>query len=452
MLNLFRFAHARRGHIVRTLAEDSRRSFWAMADQGIVSAGNFAIGLYLARFFDQHHHVNALGDFGVVMGVVFFLRGVHAALVVYPLSVRGAVVDSMQLSVLATSAIWTTVISWPVQGALVIGAALLWKIGLPVGLWAACAMLVWQIQETLRRALMTHLRFRAAMLGDAIAYLGPFGAIVFIARHGDLPLWTIFATMALWSFVAALLQAAQVRLCRHAWSDVLDFPVQSWRLGRWVLLGSSISTLCTHTLFEWNMAFWLGTQQFGIFYALVSMVRLANPLAFAVASMVVPNAARTRREQGMHRAKRVMQRFTLLGALFLVPYLGLLLLSPRLSIMLFYGKGSEYLNYALVLRVLAGTIALSYLSICVAAFLNAVEHSRYSFIAQLYSATAFVVIAMPLTAIFGIAGAALGWLISQVTDVLANTYFVTRLTEDKRELPVELGAALTASFPAPRAS
>src|SRR5262245_41064431 len=112
LMNLFRFARTRRGHIVRTLAADSKRSFWAMADQGVVSAGNFLVGLLLARYFGQHRQIDVLGDFGLLMGVVFFLRGVHAALVVYPVSVRGAVVSADQLSAITTSALWATLMSW----------------------------------------------------------------------------------------------------------------------------------------------------------------------------------------------------------------------------------------------------------------------------------------------------------------------------------------------------
>jgi O-antigen/teichoic acid export membrane protein len=445
LVQLFRFAHARRGHIVRTLAADSKRSFWAMADQLLVSLGNFLLGLFLARHFDRHHDLQALGAFGLLMGVVYFLRGVHAAVVVYPLSVRGAVLNPQQLSGLSTWALAATAISWPVQAALVLGTAKLWGMGMQAGLWAAAAMLAWQVQETLRRSLMAHLRFRTATLGDAIAYLGPLAAVIFLGSRRELGLPTIFMAMAAASTLAALLQALQVRLARAAWLHLRDFSRQSWQLGRWVLLGSSLSNFFTHTLFEWNMAWWLGTEKFGIFYAIVSMVRLANPLAFAVASLVVPNAARVRRLHGMHHAKRVMQRFTLLGALGLIPYLGLLLLLPQTSIAMFYGQGSEYLGYGLTLRLLSVATALSYASICLSAFLNAVEHSRDSFVAQASCAAAFLLIAMPLTAVLGLAGAAMGWLIALAIDVAVNTYFIGRLPSEQRSAPqtstVTLGSA-----------
>ena len=123
------------------------------------------------------------------------------------------------------------------------------------------------------------------------------------------------------------------------------------------------------------------------------------------------------------------------------------LLAPKFSIGLFYGAGSEYLDYGMTLRLLSIATALSYLSICLASFLNAVQHSRYSFIAQACCAGAFVVIAMPLTALLGIVGAALGWLIALGIDVMVNTYFVMSVG-DEGSVDEESGAARVRSAPA----
>jgi O-antigen/teichoic acid export membrane protein len=448
LLSLYRFARSNRRRIVGALAADSKRSFWAMADQGVVSLGSFALNLLLARQFPMQGELNSLGSFGVLMGLGFFLRGVHAALVVYPLSVGGAVLEPARVGRLTTTALAGTLLGWPVMGALLVGAALVWQIGLVVGLWSAAAMLAWLIQETLRRGLMASLRFRQAVLGDCVAYLGPVGGVAWLAWRGPLALWMVFAALTAASMLAATIQAVQIGLARSGWLEFRAFAAESWRLGRWVLLGSGLSNFFTHTLFEWNLAWWLGKEALGVYYALSNLVRLANPVALAVASLVVPNAARVRRLEGLHRAKRLMQRFTLLGALALTPYLAMLLLLPHRAITLFFAADSTYLSHTLALRILALAAASSFCSICLASFLNAVERSRYTFIAQAASAVAFVGIAMPMTAMLGIVGAALGWLVAIGIEVAIEVWFIARLQDRPTMEPEGPGAAQVRSAPA----
>src|SRR5262245_14687257 len=196
--------------IARTLAADSKRSFWAMADQGVVSLGNFAVNLLLARYFAQRDDLSSLGSFGVLMGLVLFFNGIQAALVIYPLTVRGTSVGREQIGRMAGMSLVLTFLSWPLLGAGIIAAALLWSIDPVVGIWAAAAMLLWQLQETLRRGLMAHLRFRAVLPGDAVSYLGQMTIVGFLAWRGTLTLSSTFIAMAVTSGLGAVLQAAQL--------------------------------------------------------------------------------------------------------------------------------------------------------------------------------------------------------------------------------------------------
>src|SRR3954470_22240630 len=78
----FHHANARKGAVIRTLAADSKRSFWAMADQGAVSLGNFGVNVALAKSFASAGDLPSYGAYWVLMELMLFLLGLQGALVV----------------------------------------------------------------------------------------------------------------------------------------------------------------------------------------------------------------------------------------------------------------------------------------------------------------------------------------------------------------------------------
>src|SRR5262245_29068878 len=71
--HLFRNKRFQKEHVIRTIAHDTRRSFWALADQGIVSLGNFGMNIVLARHYAARDGLGEYGAFFVLMELMFFL-------------------------------------------------------------------------------------------------------------------------------------------------------------------------------------------------------------------------------------------------------------------------------------------------------------------------------------------------------------------------------------------
>ncbi len=424
--SLFHRAYSRRSHVVRALAEDSKRSFWALTDQGVVSLGNFGLNIVLARFFERGHQLGEYGAFWVFMELMILLNGVQGALLVYPMTVRGAVLDRLGLGRMTSQALSLTLLSGPLLALALALVALVAQVPVIVGLWAGAALLMWQVQETTRRALMAHLRFRAALWGDATSYLGQFLGVAILSYLNALSLQRTFQLMALTSAAAWAVQSTQLRLRGTTLAQVIHFARDSWGIGRWMLFGN-LTYFFNGALFNWNFAYWAGLEMLGVHYALMNLLRLANPLAVAIATLILPNAAKARSTQGMARAKIVTHRFTLLGALLMAPYLGVLLLWPGHSIAFAYGWGSAYLKYGGVVQISALAVALVYVATASGSLLNAVERSPQAFIGQGVYAVGFVAIVLPLTAVYGLWGAAWGWLVAAALRAVVNVYYVKRL-------------------------
>jgi O-antigen/teichoic acid export membrane protein len=403
--------------LLRALARTGRSSFWAMADQAVVSVGNFGIMAVLAKEFARRGAMGEFGSFGMLFELMWLLNAMHGALVAYPLSVKGAVADLAGMARLAGAAVVVTLLLGPLIGGstFVMAAA----ISTPsVALWAAIAAVVWQVQETTRRALLAELRFGAALWGDGIRYVGHVAFAWVLAARGELSLEGVFQTMVASAALGAALQMLQLRLRVPGPRVVADFARAAWEMGRWILAGNAASA-CIMPLSTINFRYWQGAEAVGIAFALNNLLRLTNPLMFTMASLITPHAARARATGGVGAAKRVLLKFGGFGALLLAPYLAVLVLFPHWCIRL--ATNPEYQQYWWVLVMSAVSQGLIYVGGVTGTFLNAVERNRQAFVGQAVYAVAFLVVGIPATALLpGIVGPALGVFVASALLVVIN--------------------------------
>lgn len=430
--------------MVRALAEDSKRSFWAMADQGAVSLGNFGLNIMLARHFELIGDLGSYGAFWVLMELMYFLNGIQSAILIYPLTVWGVALDRDELGRLTSRSLTLTLMAGPLLLLIMIATAMVAHVGLAVGIWAGAALVAWQLQELTRRALMAHLKFRAAFIGDAIGYLGQFAVIAGFSLWSTLDLQRTFQVITLTLVIACLVQAIQLGLRRTEWHDIFAFARRCWGTGKWILYGN-MTNVFSGALFNWNFAYWAGLERVGIYYGLINMTRPAHPLAFAVVTLITPTAAKALKTEGMGRAKRSALRFTLLGALMLAPYLGVLILFPTLSLNLVYHENSAYAPYKFLVQVSVVAVALVYVGMAAGAFLNGVERVRESFVGQVVYAAAYLLVVLPATARFGLHGAIIGWLVAAVLRAVVNGYFAIRARDPQSDPAVSHPQGISAA-------
>jgi O-antigen/teichoic acid export membrane protein len=392
------------------------KAFWALGDQGIVSLGNFITNLILA----QRLPLAELGLYGIVYELSLFLNSMQAAMILFPLNVKGAVAEEDFFTRLAGRSIICTLLLAPLLGLglLATGVAVRQPM---VGIWAMVALVVFQIQETLRRSLIIQMRFRGAMWGDAISYLGQGVALFTLAHLNMLTLTSAFQSFALTSALAAIVQWIQVRPHRATVAEAMMFARRSWGLSRWVLF-SNITGLFTGTLFYWNLAWWAGREMLGVAMALMNVVRIANPFMLAFGSMIAPAVARADGRVGMSGARRMFMTYGGIGLAGLILLFALPIAFPDPVLRVFYPRSAEnYLPYTAALRLMIITTLCIFVKDMVGVFFNAVQLPRFNFIGQATFTGVMVLVAMPLTARYHLMGLAVGGLIGCAVHASFNT-------------------------------
>jgi O-antigen/teichoic acid export membrane protein len=404
----------------RLRAAGLERGFWALLDQSAVSLGTFLTNIVLARTLPAAE----FGVYALIFGVVLFLNSLHSALVTYPLSVSGAATSDEDLRGLAGSSLrLTAMLALPLGAALLVAAGLVHRFELAP--WALGALLLWQLQETLRRSLMAHLRYREALRGDVVSYLGQAGLVWLFARSGLLPLEAVFSIMAASSAIAAAMQAMQLGLGAPPWRGPRGVASRYWGMGRWLLF-SNLINLITIIALPWVLAFFHGVRESAAFYALNTPLALANPVVYSISNLIIPAAARAHRQRGAGVARRIAASYAAQGGALILPYYGLLFAFPQETLSVFYGAGSPYLQLASVLRLLALSYAALYLVQVLGALLNGLELSRAVFWTQLANALVTLGVVLPLAAWGGIAAGLKGGILSALVQAIACASFLRR--------------------------
>ena len=407
-----------------------RRGIWALADQGVVSLGNCATSVILARSLS----VGQFGLFAILLEVMLFLNSLQAAVVIYPLSVKGAKLDANGLRRLAGACLLLTAIAGLPLGATLIGASGALRSGnLMMGILAACALLMWQAQETLRRAMMARGDFKGILPGDIISYTGQAIAVFVLAWMGGLTVNRTFAVMGLTSLLAVIVQALQIGIRLPQLREMPNIVRDFWKVGRWVLIGSLTAVITTLSL-SWTMAYFHGVDGVGQFQAMAGVLKLSNPLMLCLSGLIVPAAARALREGGLKMAEQVAFRYAINAAAFVAPYYAVLIVFPSFALRLFYGAHSPLVGLTNELRVFVLSYSVLFITQVIGCFLNGIEQSRRAFVAQIAQTAATILVALPLTALYGLPGLLVGWLASNV--VLAASY-VCILRRVERPDPME---------------
>lgn len=383
------------------------KGFWSLADQGVVSVGNFATNILLARNVVEYDY----GVFAILFGVMLFLNSIHTSFVSYPLSVKGATVELPGLQrFTGHSLLLTVLLSLPLMAAAAVAAVVLKRGDLVI--WLGGALLFWQVQETLRRALMAHLRYREAIWGDAIHFLGQSAVIFVFAWWGELNLHVAFVAMCLAAAAGAAIQAIQLGLQRIRRAEWVEFLRISWDLGRWMLLSSLVGVVSLQVV-PWVLAYFYGVDESGRLAAITTILGVIHPVLFGISSLIVPAASRALL-RGPRAAWRVGIKYTLLGSVLVAPYYLLVAAIPVVVLRVFYGTGSPYEDLTLALRMLVVCHAVDFLGTMLGGLLGGMGHSRWFFIANLAGMIATAAVSLPLTVLMGINGTLIGAIVAAV--------------------------------------
>jgi len=345
---------------LRGLIDRHRHAGWALADQAVVSGGNFATGILLARNFGPE----AFGVFVLLQAVLFYVNAFQVTLIFSPMLsaapqmeegrraayLRGLLALQLVLSVALAALVW--LLGW--------GAARLFPaaaVGRDVVLAVAAAILAFQLQEWLRRYYFVREDARSACLNDVISYGGQVAVLAWFCLHGDPGMAQVFWIIAATSALACTCGVAGGFIPRPAFTAIRGLLHDGWRTGRDYFVAWQMQWAGTQGILLVGAGL-VGTQAAGGVRAAQNIIGPLNIL-FQVMENVVPvKAARRYAEDGLPGLKAYLWRNTAWGSAFLLPLLLVLALWAEPLTRFIYGP--SYAAYAGLVIWQAGAMFLQF--------------------------------------------------------------------------------------------
>jgi O-antigen/teichoic acid export membrane protein len=423
---------------VRSVRKSS--SFWALSDQTITSGGTFFTKIVVMKAYSEN--VAEFAVYGLLVSTLELMTNLHASVVTYPLSVKGAPAPDAELRRLTSSSLLLTGF-WSIPLLLITAAAAIYLKHVWLFPSVALALLAGQMQETTRRAMMSHLKHHRAIIGDIISYLGQAAVVFALCYHRVPALHEVFLAMAGTSLLAALVQGAQLRITIPTADHVRQLGAAGWKLGRWLLLSNGLNFL-TIQLVGW-IVYSFHTKEFvAAFYALAMLMGVTHPVMFGISSLIVPGVAKLNHTAGPVAAGRYALKLGTLGLGLLAPFFTFLLIMPDVAIRLVSKSDSPFLEYTNELRLFVLQYLVVYATVVTTGYLNGVEFARFTFFGQFTNAASSVIFRLPVTAVCGMAAAVWSGAITYGLQLLVNVVGIRKVTRRRTEPQDEPVLALEA--------
>lgn len=384
---------------------------WTLFDQAVVSVGSFSVNIVLARLLPRSEY----GVFAAVLASLLLLQIVNVTVVLYPATIRlAAGNEGERAPLVAGTLLFTAATSLVLSASVVIGLLAFGESDLipEVVFWFAA----WQLQEALRRLLFAEFRYRAAVFGDALSYLGQAVGVALLVFAGRLALPAVFVVLGLTSLLGAVVQILQVGIPRTMPRHLLRKAAEFWTLGSWSLAGSIVSALRFQALF-WLVGMASGRADLAALQAVVNVVSVVNPVITGVCNIVPQTAARAARG-GLVSAWKATRTYVLFGLVPTSAYVIVAVAAPDWLMRIFYGAGSPYVGEGQAVRVMAVAIVLGYGGEMVCSFLHGLGAPRLAWLMNLVSLVVATCAFAVLQHQLGWYAAVVAWLLGQAIRLL----------------------------------
>ena len=386
---------------------------WALFDQVMVSGVNFLTGILIARYLGLEEY----GRFALAWMAVLFFNSFQQAGIIAPMMCFGplqvvedepayygaVVLQQLVWSLLCFVFLWTGVVlsewvvpQWGVQ-----------DLGLPL----AIALLAWELQDFLRRYFFVRGQGQLAFINDAISYLGQLIILAALFRWSRVETAGVLWLIALTSAVAVLAGACTMGPLRFSRKRLHIVTAQHWGNSKW-LVGSALIQWTSGNFFIVSLGAIAGAGPVGVLRAAQNIMGVTHILFQALENIVPSGAARALQANGHKGLSAYLWQVgglcTGATALFCL----LIALAPDWFFALFYGD--SYSGYGYLLYWFTPIYLLISIGLPLRAGLRAMNNTRPIFVAYVLMTVFTLLSATLLIQVYGIYGAMIGILITQL--------------------------------------
>lgn len=404
------------------------RSGIAVLDQGLIAGSNFVTGVLLARWLRPGDY----GAYALAYGLFLLLTLVYGSIVLEPMSVFGGatyqdcltgylrslfriyrVIATLNFVVLGASAL---VSQWLGAGDGLPGALA------GASLAAPCILFFWLVRCAF------YLKFSplGAALGSVLYSVLVLGGLAVVHARELISPFAAFLLMGLGALVTGALLLMYLKgILRDTGiaPSVLETWRKHWNYGRWALVSSIVSWVPAYIFYPLLGRF-SSMAQAGELRALMNFAMPLTQVQAALSMLLIPYAATTYARSGRAGAGALTMRITLLSALGSALYWVLPILFRKWAFHVVYSD--RYLAVVDLLPSVAVGAILWATAYGASIVLRAMESPESILAAYCFATATSVLVGVPATWRFGLAGAIWGINVSDGVAFIVAAYLLYR--------------------------
>lgn len=427
----------RRLPISRTRDLVHSNAIWGFADQGVISASNFAVTLILARALGP----DEFGLFVLAYLALMFINSAQGTLFAQPHNVLGATMGRQAYARYTTSTLMVLALFAAFLATILVTSAV---VAAQFGSTGAARLLLsltpvaffMQIQDFIRRTAYTRSKYKLAFWMSFLAYGGHAAMVVVFWRTGHLSVSVALLSMAL-AFVTSLLVGLYAMRSRFFWRPsreaIRQATTENWRFGRWLFGGS--------------LAYWLSSQMLPILVAGIvgpaataglrtaqNFVAPTHIVLRALETMAPSRASMEFQQNGYEGLQRYMVRIATPGMLILmVFFVPVAVFAQPITGLL---VGDQYVPYAWLVPIFVAAYFMEYLASVASIMLKVLHDAQAIMIAQGTSAALTLSLGVLIVWRFGLGGAAIGMIAHVViTNCILWSRVLSRRSDSQQSIP-----------------
>ena len=402
-----------------------RKGLIALADQAIVSAGNFFMGIIIGRTCSKDQY----GIYMLGFSIVLFFINLQTTLILSPYTVYSPrLKDAEHLQYTGSTLIHQLVLSLlSIIGLSACGLILSLNTSYGdlkniVCLLAIVIMFI-LLKEYVRGICFAGLQMETVLLLDIFGIAIQISCVLILAYFNLLSAYIAYLVIGIVSGIIALgwLISHKLLFSIRLKQSIYDFR-QNWSFAKWVF-ASNTTFLISSQLYPWFLAIFWGTSATGTFSACWSIIALINPLLLGIGNFLGPKMAhaRTKGVQELHHvANKATSYLTILTGLFVV----VMLLFGNQFVIFVYGV--KYAGNGAVVSILGLGILASAISVASSYGLWAMERSELNFQINLISLGVTLSFGLLLAKSLGPIGVAFGLLLGNTLVSTVRYYTFNR--------------------------
>ncbi|MBQ0799829.1 MAG: hypothetical protein KBT63_11145 [Porticoccaceae bacterium] len=399
----------------------------ALVDQAMVSGVNFLTGLLIARFLG----IEAFGVFTLVWMSVLFVNSIQMAMISAPMMTIGPKQSDTERpgyygAVVAQQLIFATVTSLLLWLGIVLSNLISpqWQVA-HLALPLAMSLFFFQNQDFLRRLFFAEARPLAALINDAVSYLGQISLLMLFFLRASPAAADVLWIIAISSALAVLVGLFQLDKLDFNTSQLWSVFENHWVLSKW-LTASAIMQWTSGNYFILTTGSLVGPVAVGALKATQNIIGVVHILFQGLENIVPSTASRHFMKDSLVGLKQYLLKVSFWGGGATVVIALAVSLSPDTLLRLIYGE--QYQGYGYVLRWYALCYVFIFFSLPLRAGLRVLDASQPIFITYMLMTIFSISFAGVMVGKWGVDGAMMGILCTQIIMLFCLLlYFKTQL-------------------------